>query len=39
MQPGGTVIVDELLIVIDVKVLGHWSVFGKSTGENMIIFF
>jgi hypothetical protein len=29
-------IVEELLIVMDVNVFGHFSVVGKSTGEEMI---
>jgi hypothetical protein len=32
----GTVIVKELLMVMDVNVLGHLSVVVKSIGEDMI---
>jgi hypothetical protein len=35
-QPGGTVIVDELLIVMGVNVFGHISVIGNFFGEKMI---
>jgi hypothetical protein len=33
------VIVDELLIVMEVKVLGHLTVVGKFIGEDMFHWF
>jgi hypothetical protein len=35
-QPAGTVIVEELLIGIELKVFWHMRVVGKSIGEDMI---
>jgi hypothetical protein len=37
-QTGGTAIVDELLIVIHVKVLGHLRVVRKSIGYEFAFF-
>jgi hypothetical protein len=36
LQTGGTVIVKELLTLMEVKVVGHLIVFWKSIGEAMI---
>jgi hypothetical protein len=36
LQPAGTVIVDKLFIIIEVKVFGHTSVVVTLIGEDTI---